>query len=204
MYDDDGWVGRLRPEHGERETAVAELRAILLRGLSKSLTNRYGKPFSAEDVVQDALIRILESLDQFQGKSKFITWALTIATRIGISSLRRKYHEDMSLDTFATEDGFRIEVASDKNSIAHEADKVEIMDVLQRLIEDALTDKQRLVVRSFLAGYSTDGIAEQTGTNRNAIYKLLHDARLKLKSGFAEAGFSADDVAVVLARQRVD
>ena len=198
MYEDDGWVGKLRPENNARETAIAELRAILLRGLSKSLNNRYGKPFSAEDIVQDALIKILDSLDQFQGKSKFITWAMTIATRIGISSLRRKYHEDMSLDAFVTEDGFRIEVASGESAFDNDTDKGELLDILQRLIENALTDKQRLVVRSFLAGYSTDGIAEQTGTNRNAIYKLLHDARLKLKTGFAEAGFSADDVAVVL------
>ena len=199
MYEDDGWVQRLHPEHGEREAAIAELRAILLRGLSKSLNNRYGKPFSAEDIVQDALIRILDSLDQFQGKSKFITWAMTIATRIGISSLRRKYHEDMSLDAFSTDDGFRIEVASSENIFGDEAEKRKLLDVLQRLIEDALTDKQRLVVRSFLAGYSTDGIAQQTGTNRNAIYKLLHDARVKLKTGFAEAGYSADDVAMALA-----
>lgn len=31
MYEDDGWVGKLRPENDERETAIAELRAILLR-----------------------------------------------------------------------------------------------------------------------------------------------------------------------------
>lgn len=199
MYEDDGWVERLRPENAEQEAAIAELRAILLRGLSKSLNNRYGKPFSAEDIVQDALIKILDSLDQFQGKSKFITWAMTIATRIGISSLRRKYHEDMSLDAFSTEDGFRIEIAGSENVPNDETDKKRILDVLQHLIEDALTEKRRLVIRSFLAGYSTDGIAQQTGTNRNAIYKLLHDARVKLKTGFAEAGFSADDVALALA-----
>ena len=199
MYEDDDWVERLRPEYEEREAAITELRSILLRGLSKSLNNRYGKPFSAEDIVQDALIRILDSLDQFQGNSKFITWAMTVATRIGISSLRRKYHEDMSLDAFATEDGFRIEVATEDSAVDDVADKSELLDVLQRLIESALTDKQRLVVRSFLSGYSTDGIAEQTGTNRNAVYKLLHDARVKLKTGFAEAGFSADDVTMALA-----
>jgi RNA polymerase sigma-70 factor (ECF subfamily) len=124
---------------------------------------------------------------------------MTVATRIGISSLRRKYHEDMSLDAFASEDGFRIEVAAEDGAVVDESDKSELLEVLQRLIDDALTDKQRLVVRSFLAGYSTDGIAEQTGTNRNAIYKLLHDARVKLKTGFSEAGFSADDVTMALA-----
>lgn len=199
MDEEDDWVERLRPEHEEREVAITELRSILLRGLSKSLNNRYGKPFSAEDIVQDALIRILDSLDQFQGKSKFITSAMTIATRIGISSLRRKYHEDMSLEAFASEDGVRIELATEDRAIVDESDKSELLEVLQQLIDDALTDKQRLVVRSFLSGYSTDGIAEKTGTNRNAVYKLLHDARMKLKSGFAEAGFSVDDVTMALA-----
>ena len=38
MYEDDGWVERLRPEHAEREVAIAQLRAILLRGLTGRAT----------------------------------------------------------------------------------------------------------------------------------------------------------------------
>jgi RNA polymerase sigma-70 factor (ECF subfamily) len=36
--------------------------------------------------------------------------------------------------------------------------------------------------------------AEKSGSNRNAVYKLVHDARVKLRSGFEDAGFLAEDV----------
>ena len=38
-------------------------------------------------------------------------------------------------------------------------------------------------------------IADQLGSNRNAIYKLTHDARKKLKKSLEEAGYTAEDVA---------
>lgn len=36
-----------------RDEAIAQLRELLVRGLSKALTGRYGKPFNAEDVAQE-------------------------------------------------------------------------------------------------------------------------------------------------------
>ena len=111
MIDDDSLYLRIKAEGALREDAITELRTVLLRGLSKSLNNRYGQPFHAEDVVQDALMKILSSLDKFEGRSKFTTWAMTIATRIGISALRRKYHHDVSMEAFNADDGTSIEIA---------------------------------------------------------------------------------------------
>ncbi len=87
----------------ERELAISLLRELLVRGVSKSLAGRYGKPVSIEDIVQDALVKILGALDQFHGKSAFKTWAMSIAIRVGISELRRRYHADQSLDAFTDE-----------------------------------------------------------------------------------------------------
>jgi RNA polymerase sigma-70 factor (ECF subfamily) len=36
--------------------------------------------------------------------------------------------------------------------------------------------------------------AERLGTNRNALYKLIHDARLKLKARMARDGMTMDDL----------
>jgi RNA polymerase sigma-70 factor (ECF subfamily) len=191
---------RLRSVGTERDEAILQLRAILIRGLSKSLDNRYGQPFSAEDIVQDALIKILASLDQFQGRSQFTTWAMTIATRVGISALRRKYHRDVSMEAFRTDDGSRIELAiSDESDAFDRHDRQEIIETMQSLIDSELTEKQRLAIRAFLVGFSTDGIAERMGTNRNAVYKLVHDARVKLKHGLERAGITADDVQTTFA-----
>ncbi len=196
MTEDQDWLERLRSSDNQvRDDAISQLRELLLRGLSRSLTNRYGQPFSAEDVVQDALLKILQSLDQFEGRSKFTTWAMTVATRVGISSLRRKYHRDVSMEAFNGDDGYRIDIAIEASSgVGSAEDRQELLTTLQQLIEDVLTDKQRLAMRAFLSGFSTDGIAERVGTNRNAVYKLIHDARLKLKDGFERAGISAEDI----------
>jgi RNA polymerase sigma-70 factor, ECF subfamily len=37
-----------------------------------------------------------------------------------------------------------------------------------------------------------DVVAAQMGTNRNALYKLIHDARRKLKTYLEEQGLSTD------------
>jgi RNA polymerase sigma-70 factor (ECF subfamily) len=37
-------------------------------------------------------------------------------------------------------------------------------------------------------------VAQRMDTNRNALYKLLHDARKQMKNGLQAKGFSAEDV----------
>lgn len=196
--NEDAWIERLKASGPARDDAIVELRAILLRGLSKSLNNRYGQPFHAEDIVQDALVKILDSLDQFEGRSRFITWAMTVANRIGISALRRKYHRDTSLDAFRSDDNYRMEVV-DSATGTNDSERAEIVIKLNEILETDLTEKQRMALRAFLSGFSTDGIAERVGSNRNAVYKLLHDAKTKVREGLERAGITAEDVATVFA-----
>ncbi len=190
----DSLYDRLRSFDAERDAAISELRTTLLRGLSRSLNNRYGKGFSAEDIIQEALIRILASLDQFQGQSQFITWALTIANRVGIAALRRSYHRDRSFEAFDQNSGYQIEIPMIQIQEQQHPERQEVLLVLQRLIDTVLTEKQRFAVRAFLDEYSTDDIATQLGTNRNAVYKLIHDARSRLKMGLEKAGISQEDI----------
>ncbi len=186
----------------ERELALSQLRELLVRGLTKSLSGRYGKPLNIEDIVQEALVRILHSLDQFQGRSEFRTWAMTIAIRIGISELRRRYHADQSLDAFTADESgnFEIVVGEFFDPVSSQA-KQELLQVFQELIDRRLTDKQRIVIRAYLSGFSTDGMANALNMNRNAVYKLLHDARMRLKDGLGQAGYSADDVRSLLSAE---
>ena len=93
-----------------------------------------------------------------------------------------------------SERGYPIEIAVETASegIGLQV-RSELIATLQDLIDNDLTEKQRLAIRAFLSGFSTDGIAERIGTNRNAVYKLIHDARNKLKQGLEDSGISADD-----------
>ena len=196
----EDWVTRLTGTERERDQAIAELRELLVRGLTKSLATKYGTGLQAEDVVQDALMKILSSLDQFEGRSRFTTWAMTIATRFGISELRRKHYKDLSLDSMTTGDNLTIaRPADDEVSLSDGLDRRKMLEVLKSLIEENLTDKQREATQGFLDGLTVQEIARRTGSNRNAVYKLIHDARMKLRDGFTESGITAADVDAVYA-----
>ena len=196
---DDPWIARLKGDPADRDAALDELREFLLRGLSRSMATRYGGGYRPEDVVQDALVKIMDSLDQFAGKSRFTTWAMTVATRIGISEMRRKHYQDVSIESF-NNDGGKFEVAAvDVVTVSTELDRESMVGKLQMLIEETLSEKQRFAIRASLAGLPVEVIAEKTGSNRNSVYKLVHDARAKLRSGLESAGISVDVLATVFA-----
>src|SRR4029450_11881541 len=83
------WIRDLRAGGPVQAEALTDLRGLLLRGLAKSFQAR-GDTDQAfvEDVVQQALLHILNHLDQFQGRSQFTTWAMAIAVRLAMSALR--------------------------------------------------------------------------------------------------------------------
>jgi RNA polymerase sigma-70 factor (ECF subfamily) len=49
-----------------------------------------GSTRDADDAAQEALIRIVKSLDRFDGRSAFGTWAYRIATNASLDELRRR------------------------------------------------------------------------------------------------------------------
>lgn len=195
----DPWVVRLKGVPEERDAALTELRDYLLRGLTQSMSTRYGGGYSPEDAVQEALVKIVESLDQFAGKSRFTTWAMTVATRIGISEMRRKHYQDVSIESFASEGGSFEVAAMDDVTVSADLDRQSLVGKLQTLIDETLSEKQRFAIRASLAGLPVEVIAEKSGSNRNSVYKLVHDARTKLRSGLEAAGISADVLATAFA-----
>jgi RNA polymerase sigma-70 factor (ECF subfamily) len=63
------------------------------------------------------------------------------------------------------------------------------------MIDEVLTDRQReAVVAVILEGMPIAEVARRMGTNQNALYKLLYDARKKLKLRMEAGGLSPQDV----------
>lgn len=186
----------------QRNSALSELRIILARNLRKALSS-YARADDSflDDAVQDSLVRILDRLDQFRGRSQFVTWATTIAIRIAMSELRRFRWRDVSLDEvvdgtaplarFATDDGWGPGIQIERNTI---------LDKMQEVIDTQLTEKQRTALMAEMKGMPQDEIARHLGSNRNAVYKLTHDARKKLKQGLEAAGYGADDIHAAFAQ----
>lgn len=195
--DQTDWLSRLSQDSMDRDDAIQELRDYLVRGLTAAGRNRFSGKIQIDDVVQDALIKILDKLDTFQGRSKFTTWAMTIAIRIAISETRRKSFQDVSMNDLL-ENSLRFEVESAPEPPSdRENEKARLLNKLSELIESSLSSKQREAMQALLNGMPVEIFAEKTGSNRNAVYKLVHDARVKLRQGFEQAGYNAADISSV-------
>lgn len=195
--DDKDWTSHLASEDAVlRASAIGDLRDMLLRGLAKSLPKR-GKVDDAflEDIVQEAAIKILEKLGDFEGRSKFRTWAVTIAVRTAVSKMRKRDWQSVSLESVASSAEFDPQIAVDRSeSVVQTNSQLEMLDKLKALIASELTEKQWNAITAELHGMPLPQIAEKMGTNTNSIYKLLHDARKKLRSGLEAAGYTIDEL----------
>lgn len=191
------WLDDLRGP--DREDALADLRAFLLRGLGYSLASRSDvDDVLLEDFAQDALLRILDNLDTFRGESRFTTWAQKIAVRVALTELRRHRWRDLSLEDITEPQGldFVPDFLVDPNAPPDQQVVQRLfLEDLKRLIATELTDKQRqALVAVRIQGIPLEEVARRMNTNRNALYKLLHDARKRLKSRMEAEGLSPEDM----------
>ena len=197
--DADAWTSALRAEGPERERAVAELHALLLRAARfevgrrrAALSHVRGEELDdiAMQAADDALVAVLAKLDDFRGASRFTTWAYKFALlEAGVKLRRRAWQgrevvlEPESWPLFADRrppagGGWSKRSCSTRSSEA---------------IEDALTPHQRQVfVALALNEVPIDVLAERLDSNRGALYKTLHDARRKLRRELARRAVELD------------
>ena len=73
-----------------------------------------------------------------------------------------------------------------------------MVDMVMRLIREELTDRQREAIMAVMVGgMPLEEVARRMDTNRNALYKLIHDARKRLQERLAKEGLTPNDVLAV-------
>jgi RNA polymerase sigma-70 factor (ECF subfamily) len=192
------WIAALSQPGPQRDAALEDLRVLLVRGLGYALADRSNvREADLEDFAQDATLKILAGLDTFRGESRFTTWAHKIAVRVAFTELRRRRWRDVSLDEMVEprDTVFIPETLADP-SVGPEQEAMQrvILSTLRQLIGEELTDRQRQAMQAVLRGMPLEEVAERMETNRNALYKLLHDARRRLQKRMLDEGLSAQDV----------
>ncbi len=180
--DDQRWLLGLSRRPPE-SSGVSALRELVIGGLRRALAGRWGvSDADIEDFAQQTVIRVLDRLETFEGRSRLSTWVLAIAIRIALSDLRRRRWAGRSLADLALDPSGR---AAPARPPAGDAEQEEDAGRLRRAIEADLTPRQRAAILAELAGMPTRVLAEQLGISTNALYKLTHDARRKLRSVLA-------------------
>lgn len=199
----ESWLLDLRADGDIKEAAIEDLRAVIAKGLPYALS-RWLSPsvpqFHAlvDEVTQETLLRVLDQMDTFEGRSQFTTWVHKIAIRIALTELRRKRWRDTSLDELTENEdipppqGLLEDSQASPENLAERAD---MLKHVRRVIDEELTDRQRKALTMLaIQDMSMEDAARKLKTNRNALYKLLHDARLRLKNRLAMEDISAHDV----------
>jgi len=199
----EAWLADLRASGAEHEDAINDLREVIQKGLPYALTRWLSadsplfEPL-VEEVTQETLLRVLDQLGTFEGRSMFTTWVHKIAIRLALTELRRKRWRDASLDELTENEDAPPPpglLADSQASPESSAERSDMFARVRRILEEELTPKQHeaLVLLS-LQDIPMEEAAKRMKTNRNALYKLLHDARLRLKRRLALEDLTPQDL----------
>jgi len=201
--NNEAWLNDLKSSGLSHESALNDLRAIIQKGLPYALS-RWLSPSDplfqplVEEVTQETLLRVLDQLDSFEGRSLFTTWVHKIAVRIALTELRRKRWRDASLEELTDNEDAPPPpglLADPQASPETSAERADMLVRVRRILDEELTAKQRqALILLGVQDIPMEEAARRMKTNRNALYKLLHDARLRLRRRLALENLSPQDV----------
>ncbi|QFY10006.1 sigma-70 family RNA polymerase sigma factor [Nonomuraea phyllanthi] len=199
-FESEEWVRALRGSEAERQAAVERLHGLLLR-IARSEVRRRSPRLGitgpelddlAHQAAADALLAITAKIGDFRGESRFTTWAY----RFVILEVSAKVGRHFWRDPGVRLEGEDWERLPDRFGFdpAREAEWRDLLAALRRAVEETLTERQRRIfVALVLNGIPLDTLALELGSNRNAIYKTMFDARRKLRAALAANGYVDDD-----------
>ncbi|MFD5213315.1 RNA polymerase sigma factor [Microbacterium sp. NPDC058345] len=194
--DSDAWLSELRDVGSRRDAALSRLHAMLLKVCMKeayrraSLVRLGGPELDdvAHQAADDALLAVLSKLETFRGESRFTTWVY----RFGVIEVANKVSRhpsnkpQVSLDAEEW-DRLPANFGDDPLAMTQHAD---LIAAVRRAVDESLTDRQRrFFVASVVNGISTDVLAAETATSLGAIYKIIFDARRKIRDHLTAHGY---------------
>ena len=131
-------------------------------------------PFEREEIVQNALIRILNSAGQFRGESSLAWWADRITVFTAAKSFEKRDRRSRLTEQFW---GPGVEV----RAIDDEVDLERMKHALQKQLSTLPDDQRMVLVLHYLHGYQVNEIASLTGVKLNTARGRLRMALKKIR-----------------------
>jgi RNA polymerase sigma-70 factor, ECF subfamily len=196
------WLRGIAGDRARRDAAVARLHGLLLR-IARSELARRGPRLAiagpeledlAYQAAADALLAITAKVGQFRGESRFTTWAykfviFEVSAKIGRHFWRHPAVPLDAEDWAALPAHFGFEPA-------REAEWRDLLAAVRQAVDTELTPRQREVfVAIVVNGVPLDTLVLSLGSSRNAVYKMMFDARRKLRAALVAKGYLGHDTA---------
>ncbi|MFC7596086.1 RNA polymerase sigma factor [Terrabacter sp. GCM10028922] len=189
------WVAALATDGPEQAAALRQLHALMIRAAGHQVWRMRGalpdaSPAAVDVIVNqaadEAMTALLRKLHTFEGRSRFTTWAFKFAILQAATEVRRLQwqHREVELRDFDL-----------PSTPAHEspelcAEGTDLAGAVASAMRRVLTPYQRRIAIALLVdGVPIDVLAERLGTNRGALYKTLHDVRVRLRAELIANGY---------------
>lgn len=192
------WVTALSGSGAEQVAALRELHALMVRAAAHQVWRmRAALPDASSGAVDvivnqaadEALTALLAKLHTFQGRSRFTTWAFKFAILQAATEVRRVQwqHREVELRDL------QIRPAPGHDSPELCAEGTDLAGAVADAMRRALTPYQRRIAVALLVdNVPIDVLAERLGTTRGALYKTLHDVRVRLRRELRSRGYLPD------------
>ena len=122
---------------------------------------------------------LLGKLHTFQGRSRFTTWAFKFAILQAATEVRRVQWQHREVELRDLDE----RAAPTHDSPEMHAEGTDLSRAVTDAMREVLTPHQRRVALALLVdGVPIDVLADRLGTTRGALYKTLHDVRVRLRA----------------------
>ncbi len=141
-----------------------------------------GRPETAEDIVQEAFVRVLGNIERFDTRFRFSTWVFTIARRLYVNAMQKK-RPVYDTDSLA----FRSSGMATPGGISATGEtKANINHILNFALMD-LNDQQREIILLFhQQDWSIANIADHLDMPQGTVKSHLHRARKRMRRTITE------------------
>jgi RNA polymerase sigma-70 factor, ECF subfamily len=191
------WIDGLLGTGIERARTLDRLHDLLLRAARAEAHRRHHLYPEIDGVelddlcrqaADDAVVAVTAKLKAYRGASRFTTWAYAFAIFEVSVKLRRHAWRRGRIPT-SDDDATWDRIAERAGTSDARVETAELFRALRHAITEELTARQREVfVAVALNDVEIDVVADQLSSTRGAIYKVLHDARTKLRRRLEREG----------------
>lgn len=165
----------------------------------RELVRRYERPVfslvfrmvrdreTAEDLAQDAFIKVLNHIDKYSPEFKFSSWLFKIANNVAIDHLRRRRIDTISMDgnpnatTAAEVEASTLELGSDQESALDELEAKELGSAIERAIATLRPEYRACIMLRHVEGRSYEEIAATLDLPLGTVKTYIHRARHELR-----------------------
>lgn len=180
-------MNRTQPAQPDLESLIARIALRDRRAFDQLYADASGRLFAvalrimkdraeAEDVLQEAFIRIWQKSDSFRpGQAKAISWLITIVRNLAIDKLRARQMPVAPMEMAQ-------DIADENPTPEAEASNTEVRAQLDACLEELEVNRAEAIRSAYIEGYSYQELAARFDTPLNTIRTWLRRSLLRLRN----------------------